>query len=40
VKDGVFPQPFPIGSRAVAFDRLEVEEWIRKKKLAERRRCT
>jgi prophage regulatory protein len=31
-RDGDFPRSFSIGSRAVAFDRVEVMEWIRKKK--------
>jgi len=31
-RDGEFPQPFQVGSRAVAFDRLEIEDWLRRQK--------
>lgn len=31
-KDGDFPKSFSVGSRAVAFDRLDVMEWISRKK--------
>ena len=31
--EGEFPRSFSVGSRAVAFDRDEILEWIRKKKL-------
>ena len=35
-RSGEFPKAFSVGSRAVAFDRVEVMEWLRKKKMASR----
>jgi len=31
-RDGEFPKSFNVGSRAVAFDRLEIEDWLRRQK--------
>ena len=31
-RSGDFPASFSVGSRAVAFDRKEVEEWIQQRK--------
>ena len=37
-RDGEFPQSFNVGSRAVAFDRQEIEDWLRQQK--ERRQAS
>lgn len=38
IADGTFPEPVPIGARAVAWVEAEIEEWINNR-IAERRKA-
>ena len=38
IADGIFPQPVPIGTRAVAWVEDEIQEWINNR-IAERRKA-
>jgi prophage regulatory protein len=38
ISDGTFPQPVPIGARAVAWVEDEIQEWINNR-IAERRKA-